>query len=61
MDAMRAAWRDNADLREAVRERQRERFGTPASFAEIAFGERGEKRGPVDADAVHRQLREAQD
>jgi len=43
LSAMRSAWRD-AEVREAVRQRQQGRHGNTISFAEIAFGPSGQKR-----------------
>jgi len=43
LDKMRAAWRDK-DTRQAVEQRQLDRWGTPVSFAAIAFGPTAGKR-----------------
>jgi len=49
---MRSAWRDD-EVRDAVRQRQLDRWGTATSFAEVAFGDQAERRiTPDQVDAV---------
>ena len=52
LDRMRSAWRDD-EVRDAVRQRQLDRWGTATSFAEVAFGDQAERRiTPDQVDAV---------
>jgi len=58
LDKMRSAWRDS-DTREAVRQRQLDRWGTSTSFARLAFGETGGKRlKPNQVERVRDQYQE---
>ena len=54
LSAMRSAWRD-AEVREAVRQRQQGRHGNPISFAEIAFGSSGRKQLTPDQVTATRE------
>ena len=58
LDRMREAWRDPS-VREAVRQRQLDRWGTSTSFARLAFGETGGKRlKPNQVERVRDQYQE---